>query len=1552
MQPLRLFLLLTLAFCVAMLIFDPSFAQPADEKQGPKDQAEVPPVIIECPGPAGNGGPGLVPIVQPQPDAEQPQPKAENQDLTETLGGEDRYLTHLTTDKPIYRAEETVYVRGTILHAFTQKPIDDKKEEIEALNKQINVLQEANKPENREALRALYRQRAELQQQTRLNPMVEIKDPKGATVVSGRTGIQDSTLGFKWEVPEDQAGGEYTVKVTYPWAGLAPAERTFDIRAYRPPRIKTQIDFLKDGYGPGDTVVATIEATRAEGGIPEGAKVTAIARVDGAEVARKQTMVRETGVAEVRFELPDTIERGEGSLTFVIEDGGVVESASKTLPILLQTLDLSIYPEGGDLVAGVQNRVYFEARTPYGKPADINGQVLEFKLEVNGSDLNVGKPIELFESVHEGRGVFSFIPKAGMAYKLAVTEPSSVTQTFSLPEVKTKGASLIPWNGIIDGRTGISATEDWKRGATDGVFAFDDAVSFYVWSPGADKLTVQIAQREKTLWNKNYTKLKLDERTGLIVSEVKLPDTATGVITATVFDAKGNPLAERLIYRAPKRHVNIEVLPNSAQYTPGGKVELTIKTTDQDGNPVAAVAGLTVTDDAVLEMIETREQAPNLPAMVFLEDEVQDLADAHVYLDPNNEDAAEQLDLLLGTQGWRRFALVNLEDFLEEHGDDARRMLALRIPVIHELERAKRNFAAAADKGIARGALFEEAADGAVLQGGLEADAAVEDAPEALANAVPADPQAAPVDGKVDAQPVPVPVEEPEIAAKPAIPLPEENKLAEAADRAAKRVDGDALFAADEARIAWEPMVFIREYAHKQPAGKPIGQRSDFTETVYWSSATKTDDDGMATITFDLSDSVTSFRVKADAFTKDGALGANSSLIESVRPFYVEPKLPLELTAGDKVLIPIAMINNTDDELGVELFLSKLGRAGTVNLDSIPLAADTRGRALHELTIGQTYGELAFNIEARAGNYFDQNNRKLRVVPKGFPINDGSGGMMQPDGEIKQEITIPESTVPGSLSASVTVYPTPLANLTEALEALIRQPSGCFEQTSSTTFPLVMAQQYFMTHQGVDPELIAKAKTNLDAGYKRLIGFETEKKGYEWFGSTPPHEALTAYGLLQFNEMKQVMDVDQAMVERTMQWLMSRRDGEGSFELDKKALDSFGRAPQDTTDAYIVWSLLESITGPPFRINDFETEVNHALKLAQDSQDAYILALGANIAHRAGHLYQLCGMLSSNTDQARMYEDKAEAYKTKAEALRTKLAGKQTDEGFIDGAVTSITNSGGDALKIETTSLAILAWLRDDEYTGQVEKAIMWLTERCKSGRFGSTQSTVLALKAIVEYDKARSTPKAPGSLIVTVDGKQVGEPVAFNEETKGAIHLPNLASHLTPGKHTIAVKMQGGSKMPYSIAVDYFADTPASSDECKLRIETSLPIVYAGKLIPINEGETTEVNVKITNTTKDGLPTPIAIVGIPGGLEPDYDQIKELIAIGKIASFEVIGRDVVLYWREMKPEQVVDLSIRCTAAIPGTYTGPASRTYLYYTDEHKQWADGLTVTITPRDQD
>src|SRR5262245_46851124 len=220
--------------------------------------------------------------------------------------------------------------------------------------------------------------------------------------------------------------------------------------------------------------------------------------------------------------------------------------------------------------------------------------------------------------------------------------------------------------------------------------------------------------------------------------------------------------------------------------------------------------------------------------------------------------------------------------------------------------------------------------------------------------------------------------------------------------------------------------------------------------------------------------------------------------------------------------------------------------------------------------------------------------------------------MLERNGSKSLEFTLPNEIVRGSVASNVTVYPTPLASMTDALQSLLQEPYGCFEQTSSTSYPMVMAQQYFLTHTGVDPAIIEKTRGLLDLSYKKLTGFESRTKGYEWFGADPGHEALTAYGLMQFTDMKQVRTVDKDMLDRTRAWLLSRRDGNGGFSRNPKALDSFGGAPADTTNAYVVWALIESGE------KSLNKEVAAVKTSSLSSQDSYIVALGANILHATG----------------------------------------------------------------------------------------------------------------------------------------------------------------------------------------------------------------------------------------------------------------------------------------------------------------------------------------------
>src|SRR5262245_30342508 len=470
-----------------------------------------------------------------------PVPRATPQ--TGGLGGE-RYLTHVTTDKPIYRTGDKVYVRGIVLRADTHSPMTS--------------------PQGSSG-----------------TVPFEIKGPKGDTVASGVSAMIDSVVGFSWDIPTSQPGGEYTLRISNPWSD-APAERKFDIRTYRVPRLKSQIVFVRDGYGPGDAVAVNLHVERAEGGVPAGAKVSVSARVDGEETWKVTATVDSSGNAAASFKLPTSITRGEGVIAMVIEDGGIVETATKTIPILLQTIDLAIYPEGGDLVAGLPNRVYVEGRTPAHKPADMAGVI------VNAA----GREVAKFRTEHEGRGRFSFVPTKGQAYSLRVTEPAGIKTLFPLPAVKE--------SGVV-----ISATSD--------VIPSQKDVVVRVAATAGGDYGIALSKRGKKFSFKSIT-LAANQPTDVMFN---IPKSIDGVIVATVYDNRTTPMAERLLFRQPEHNLKVQIVPERSDYVPGDKVILRVTTTDDAGKPAGAIVGVTVTDSSVLEMIEKREQAPRVAVMVL-----------------------------------------------------------------------------------------------------------------------------------------------------------------------------------------------------------------------------------------------------------------------------------------------------------------------------------------------------------------------------------------------------------------------------------------------------------------------------------------------------------------------------------------------------------------------------------------------------------------------------------------------------------------------------------------------------------------------------------------------------------------------------------------------------------------------------------------------------------------------------------------------------------------------------------------------------------------------
>src|SRR5262249_30182022 len=143
-------------------------------------------------------------------------------------------------------------------------------------------------------------------------------------------------------------------------------------------------------------------------------------------------------------------------------------------------------------------------------------------------------------------------------------------------------------------------------------------------------------------------------------------------------------------------------------------------------------------------------------------------------------------------------------------------------------------------------------------------------------------------------------------------------------------------------------------------------------------------------------------------------------------------------------------------------------------------------------------------------------------------------------------------------------------------DGIFRMPYGCFEQTSSTTYPNVLALDYLKRTGKSMPEVEAKARQYIHLGYQRLLGFEVQGGGFDWYGKAPANRTLTAYGLMEFADMAQVHDVDPTLIERTRRWLLEQRNRDGSWAPESHGphdVPIHGDQARLGTTAYIAWAV-------------------------------------------------------------------------------------------------------------------------------------------------------------------------------------------------------------------------------------------------------------------------------------------------------------------------------------------------------------------------------------------
>jgi uncharacterized protein YfaS (alpha-2-macroglobulin family) len=128
----------------------------------------------------------------------------------------------------------------------------------------------------------------------------------------------------------------------------------------------------------------------------------------------------------------------------------------------------------------------------------------------------------------------------------------------------------------------------------------------------------------------------------------------------------------------------------------------------------------------------------------------------------------------------------------------------------------------------------------------------------------------------------------------------------------------------------------------------------DFRETIHWASDVRTGDDGTARVTFFVSDAVTSFRAVAEGVSAGGLPGRGEAVVTSKMPLSLDARLPVEVSAGDRISLPVTLTNETERAISADLtalFGSAFKLAESPVSGRVSLAAGEKRTFFYPLTV-------------------------------------------------------------------------------------------------------------------------------------------------------------------------------------------------------------------------------------------------------------------------------------------------------------------------------------------------------------------------------------------------------------------------------------------------------------------------------------------------------------------------------------------------------------------------------------------------------------------------
>ncbi|MFC1961013.1 alpha-2-macroglobulin [Chloroflexota bacterium] len=402
--------------------------------------------------------------------------------------------------------------------------------------------------------------------------------------------------------------------------------------------------------------------------------------------------------------------------------------------------------------------------------------------------------------------------------------------------------------------------------------------------------------------------------------------------------------------------------------------------------------------------------------------------------------------------------------------------------------------------------------------------------------------------------------------------------------------------------------------------------REDFEQTPLWEGHVVTGPDGIATVTVDLPDNLTTWTFDTRGVTLDTAVGQTTTEIVATLPLLIRPVAPRFFVVEDRVQLAAVVNNNTEQAQTVNVTL----QADGVILEdpatqAVTIEAGSRGRVNWWVEVQDVpYADLTF-IAIGEDGYQDASKPTLATGPDNTipiyrytaPDTTGTGGLLREGGAVTEAISLPPRLDVDQGELTVRLDPSLAVTATDTFDYLKNYPHHCIEQTVSRFLPNVVTYSALQDLGLSDPVLEADLYTVVSEGLEILTREQNPDGGWGWFGHMESNHLVTAYAALGLTEAKAAgFDIDQSMLDRALNFVRT--------DLIRPQVDT--PAWQLNRQAFYFYVLAQGGQGD---LNEYQRLVEHRLEMSTMAR-AYLLVAYLELYPEQGAVADLVSDLTTS----------------------------------------------------------------------------------------------------------------------------------------------------------------------------------------------------------------------------------------------------------------------------------------------------------------------------------